>query len=264
MIKRIISKPIIVSLIIITVLILVNSFGLLNYSKKIFFKITNPLQEKVYQLSWRTNKLVSFWISIKNLKDKNEQLIEENQYLLGEMARLNNIYYENVFLREQLKLSEENKDDLVLTDVIGQNLSASGKYILINKGRLDGIKQKQMVIISGNILIGQIIEVEESVSKVKLVTDINSRVNAVIQDSDIDGLVQGGQNDLIMDLIPQGKEIIIGDTVVTSGLAGVFKRGLFIGRVQKIISTDVDVFQKVVIVNNIDWNSISRVFVIRN
>ena len=134
---------------------------------------------------------------------------------------------------------------------------------MINKGLRDGIEKGDVVIISKNILVGQITEVFESFSKIQSIIDSNSRVNALIQESNINGMIKGEQeNRLIIDLLPQGEIIENGQLVVTSGLAGFFPRGLLIGKIDKIISSDVQISQIAKIKPAVDFDKLERVFII--
>jgi len=103
----------------------------------------------------------------------------------------------------------------------------------------------------------------ESFSKIQSIIDSNSRVNALIQGSEINGLIKGGQeNDLVIDLLPQGEFIEQGQLVVTSGLSGFFPNGLLIGKIEKVISSDVQISQMAKIESAVDFDKLEKVFVI--
>ncbi len=102
-----------------------------------------------------------------------------------------------------------------------------------------------------------------SSSKVRLITDVNSRVNASLQESGTTGLVQGDLFGLTIDLISQGENIGDREMVITSGLAGVFHAGLLIGIIEKITSTDAQVFQKAKVDSAANFRALEKVFVIR-
>ena len=88
-------------------------------------------------------------------------------------------------------------------------------------------------------------------------------VNARIQNSDVMGIVKKGEKaDLTFDLIPQGKDIEIGNFVVSSGLSGLFPPGLLIGKIKRMISSDAQIYQTAEIDPAIDFNILNKVFVI--
>ena len=262
--KKIFSHPFILSLLIIGGLIFFNSQGWLKVPQDIFFKLTGSGQKIVYQFSLKVNNLVDFLVSIDELNQENIKLKEKNTELLSQLTQLNEIAQENEFLRQQMGLSVPETKELILANVIGQDPTSFGKYFLINKGKRDGVKEKAVVITAGNLLIGQVIEVTDAFSKVQLIIDSNSRVNARLQESAVTGLVKGGQGlSLLLDLLPQGKIIKEGDIVVTSGLAGMFPSGLLIGQIKRVISSDVQISQMAEIEPAVDFQTLEKVFVIK-
>jgi len=260
--KRIFKHPFVLSLLIIFSLIFINQRGWLNPVSNIFFKSSSLIQKNILYLSLKTNNFFNFIISIKNLNQENNKLKEDNLNLLSQLIELRETKEENEMLRDQIGLPLNDSNQLVLANIISKDSSDFGKYFLINKGRKDGIEEKFTVIASGNILVGQVTEVFNSFSKIRLITDPNSLINARIQDSEIDGLVRGEYNDLIFDLLPQGKEIEIGNMVITSSLSGLFPSGLIIGKIEKIISSDAQISQKAKISSVIDFNKLDKVFII--
>ena len=149
-----------------------------------------------------------------------------------------------------------------MADVIGGDSSGIGKYILINKGEKDGIDLKSAVILSDNFLIGQVIETGDSFSKVRLITDNNSRINVVLRDLKAQGILEMENGNLVVKFIPQGENIEKGQMVFTSGLAEVFPSGILIGRISGVISSDASISQKAEIELAADFKYLNRVFVI--
>jgi rod shape-determining protein MreC len=262
--KKFFSHPFILSWLIIVGLIFLNSQGWLNPIKDIFYSSTKPAQEIFYQFSHQINKLVVFISSINQLEQENIELRKENQELLARVAQLQEMERENQFLHQQIGLSDSEPKELILARVIGQEASGLGRYFLINKGKKDGVKEKAIVITAGNLLVGRVTEVASSFSKVQLIIDANSRVNALIQESGMTGLVKGDQGlSLVIDLLPQGEVIEKGQTVVSSGRAGLFPAGLLIGQIQRVISSDVQISQIAKVKPAVDFNELERVFVIK-
>jgi len=264
MLRKIFSHPFILSLLIIVSLIFFNSQGWLRIPQDIFFSLTGFGQKIGYQLSLRTNNLISFLASVNELGQENIQLKEENEELLSQLVQSKEMVRENKFFRQQIGLISRESPQLILANVIGQNLSHFEKCLLINRGVKDGVEEKAVVIMAGNFLIGHVIEVGNSFAKVQLIIDPNNRVNALIQESGVAGLVKSNQGlNLTIDLIPQGEVVKEGQTVITSGLAGIFPSGLFIGQISQVVSIDVQVFQEAKIKPAVDFKKLDKVFVIK-
>ncbi len=261
--KRIFKHPLILSLLIIFCLILINQQGWLNSVHNIFLRSSSFIQKNIFQISLKTNNFIDFVVSIKNIEQENIELKKYNSNLLGEIIKLKEIEKENEVLRKQIGLPLQELNKLILASVISKDSSDFGKYFLINKGKKDGIEKKSVVISSGNLLVGQVIEIFDSFSRIQLIVDPNSLVNARIQDSDIMGLIKGGPGlDLIFDLLPQGKNIEVNSAVVTSGLSGLFPAGLLIGQIKRVISSEAQISQIAEVKPVVDFNKLDKVFVI--
>jgi len=262
--KKILSHPFVLSLIIIIGIVLINNQGWLKPIKNFSYYLIKPGQNLSYQVSFKINNFFDFVGSINQLEEENRQVKQENQEFLSQLAQLREIDQENKFLREQLDLPDTKKGQLILADIIGQDSADLRRYFLINRGSKDGIKEKAVVITSGNLLIGQVFEVNGSFSKIQVITDANSRVNALIQETGTTGLVKGENGlNLIIDLLPQGQEIKENQLVVTSGLAGLFPAGLLIGRIAKVVSSDVQISQIAELRPVVEFERLTKVFVIK-
>jgi len=262
--KRFFGHPFILSLLIIAVFVFVGQQGWLKTIEDGFFKLISPGQKLIYQTSSETKDFVSLIFSIRGIEKENERIREENLNLLSRVSQLEGVLRENEFLRKQIGLSLPEDKELVLANIVGQEPAGLGQYILIDKGKKDGLKEKDVVVTAGNLLVGQIVEGADSFSKVRLITDPNSRINALIQKTGIIGLTESRQDiDLVIGLLPQGEIIEEGELVVTSGLAGIFPPGLLIGRIERIISSDAQISQRARLKPAVDFNNLDRVFIIK-
>ncbi|MBL7053212.1 MAG: rod shape-determining protein MreC [Candidatus Portnoybacteria bacterium] len=262
--RKFFSHPLILSLLIIFSLVFFNYQGWLKVPQDIILKLTNSTQETIYQYSLKINGFFNFLFSMNSLDQENIELKQENIKLFGQVIQLEEVVRENEFLRQQMELEVLENNGLILAHIIGWDSSNSGKSFLINKGKKNGVKEKAAIITSGNILVGQVIEVFDSFSIIQSILDPNSRINALIQESGITGLIRGNQGlNLILDLLPQREEIKEDQVVITSGLAGIFPPGLLIGKIQKVFSLDVQMSQTAEIEPIVDFNNLEKVFVIK-
>lgn len=231
-----------------------------------FYKISLPFLKFFYWINLKLTNFFSSFFSLRDLIQENAKLKQENRNLFSENISLKEVARENEVLRQVLNISLPKKSQLIIANVIGYNPQNLGEYILINKGSLDGLKEDLSVIDANKNLIGKIIEVHNRFSKVLLITDSNSRVNALVSDSADRprGIVKGEHGlNLIMEMLPRQIKIEKGQTVITSGLNDNFPKGLIIGQIQEIIFSETDIFQKVTIKPAIDFNKLEEVFVIK-
>ena len=245
-------------------LIFFNRLDWLEGPKDIFYQLTLPLQRSIYQLRSQVNNFFDFIFSLKELNQENIKLKEEKQRLQAVIAQLREVAQENQFLRQQLDLPEPTQWSMILANVIGQDSQNLSQYIFIDRGQKNGVREAAAVMTAGNILVGRVLESFKQTAKILLITDPNSKINALIQESRIAGLVRGDQpSGLIMDLVPQEKEVLVGQTVITSGLTGLFPKGLLIGQIKEVIISDPEVFQKIKLQPAADFEELERVFIIK-
>lgn len=246
-------------------LIFLNNHGYLNFVKNSFIKVSSPFQDILNSMSNRFGYFGQIIFQAKYLKAENEKLLLSYQEALGKIVQYEEIKAENNLLRKQLGFEENKKNVLLLADVIGRDPLVFGRTILINKGSGDGIKKQMPAIVAGNILIGQVVEVSDSTAKVRLLSDISSKVPVFIQNSRLDGLVKGdGTLALNLELVPKEIEMKSGELIISSNLGGIYPKGLFIGTVASVSSADNQFFQKAVISPAVNYQKLESIFVILN
>lgn len=202
---------------------------------------------------------------INQLGDINSDLEKQNKKLLAENVKLKELQLENQVLREQLGFAQHNPNlDLAACQVIGRDPNNFLQFITIDKGSDDGLK-KEMPVISEGYLVGKIMEIDKKSSKVFLITNPSSAVNALIQSSRATGIVKGELGfGLIIESVVQDVKVKQGDVVVTSGIGGVFPKGLVLGEVETVEEKQSNVFKKATIKPYVDFTSLEVVFVIKN
>ena len=105
-----------------------------------------------------------------------------------------------------------------------------------------------MPVVDEQGLVGRINSVTATTSKVLLITDSSSTVNAILQASRLTGIINGAPGSHpVMGFIPQGTEVGVGEVVLTSGMGGSFPKGIPIGQVVDVRQRDVNVFQEAVV-----------------
>tara|TARA_Y100000816_G_C26095690_1_gene579803 strand:- start:1231 stop:2442 length:1212 start_codon:yes stop_codon:yes gene_type:complete len=223
------------SLIILSVIILILS----NYN----FKVVNIIKSGVSEIVYRTSYAVSvpekvLDISIQGAgkfisqKSKINELKEELEGYRSKEISLNILKFENKNLKELL-------DDYLLLDnlsyakIIIDTKSPYLKSFIINKGTKDGV-EKGMVVLDKNFLVGKIIEVNFSTSRVLLLSDINSNIPISIEPGNLQAIATGLGNDFgqvnFLKKIHYNK-IKDGSFIYSSGTGGLIKSGIPIGKV---------------------------------
>lgn len=203
---------------------------------------------------------------LRELRDRNAQLEQQNQDLLTQIAGLRGLQEENNILRQLLNFTQENQQFQYQTAaVISRDPSPYLKFITINAGSREGLKPGMPVVTTGSTLIGRVDQVGLRSAKVQLLNDTSSAINVRLQASAISGLA-GGQPDggLLMQYIPLNAQIADNDIALTSGLGGNLPRGLVVGQVITVTKREFEMFQSAALRPAADYDRLTVVLVITN
>jgi len=238
-----------------------NSSSFSGNIRSFFYSLSTSSQEWLWE---KGDNVSDFWVSVfktEVIKKENERLILENQALVIENINLEYLKEENEVLKTafDIKLQEEFK--LEISQVIAKEISRD--YLIINKGSKDGIRFGFPVITEEKVLVGKIIEVYENTSRVQLSTAKDNSFDVEVLERDIYGLVEGeGNLTFSLGLISKEKEINIADKVITSVLGGNFPKGLLVGEVQRVNSSDVASFQEAELNPSFNIKELNYLFII--
>jgi rod shape-determining protein MreC len=194
---------------------------------------------------------------------------QENDILkkmLNESIEKNNQWHEielaNTRLRNLLNFQKEPNNRVVAAEVIGKDPSGWFKTVIIDKGKAEGL-QKGLPVVLPQGIVGQVIEVSSHYSKVMLIIDRNSAVDALVQRSRARGIIKGASADQCrFEFVLRKHDVQIGDTVIASGLDGVYPKGLRIGRVSDLSERKSDIFYDITVAPFVDYETLEEVLVI--
>ncbi len=232
-------------------------------------QLTSPAQVGTAGLTESVMDGIDFLVELRQLRQRNAELEQINSALLVNNFELREVERENQWLREQMDYAStrpglELRGSQIVARVIGRESNNFLEYIMLDLGKEHGV-QVGMSVVTDQGLVGRISEVTDTTSKVLLITDSSSAVNAILQSSRLNGVVRGTPSgDLVMDYIPQGEEFSEGEVVLTSGLGGRMPRGVPIGQVVEIRQRDIDVFQSAVVRPTVNFPRLELVMVVTN
>ena len=241
--------------------------GLLQPVEGLLLRLTAPIQEEISSFSTGLGNLAQTARDLRELRRRNEELEAQNAALLLDNVRLREVDTEAALLRALLNFTQSNptysiQGARVVGRTIAQDPSNLQSYITLDVGREAGI-ERNMPVITDRGLVGRISEVGDTWSRVLLIIDPQSTVNALTQSTRASGSVQGqADGSLIMRSIPQGDTVSVGDTVFTSGLGGNFPRQLLIGQIVEAERKDYDLYQSAVVQPTVDFGHLEAVLII--
>ncbi|MCR4323020.1 MAG: rod shape-determining protein MreC [Candidatus Azambacteria bacterium] len=182
---------------------------------------------------------------IKNASKEVTLLRKENQQLEEGSARHTELTRENDALRAQLGVGASRPRILMDAKVIAFDPLSFSYYAVINKGARDGVNPQMPVIMPGDVVFGKIKNVHETTSEVVLIADSGNKMSGITMSGGASGVLGGAKGgSLVLDLIEKSAELSLDEPVVTSGLDGVYPRGLIIGKIAEVISHEEGIFKQ--------------------
>ncbi|WP_300667546.1 rod shape-determining protein MreC [Desulfoluna sp.] len=194
---------------------------------------------------------------------------EENEVLRSEVAQLreqlngyNELKLLNGRMRSLLSFKEAKARNMVAAMVTGKDASLWYRTLIIDKGTEDGVAKGQPVVVPEGI-VGQVIEASGRYAKVLLITDRNSSVDALAQDTRARGVLKGGgAAECRFAYANRNDTIKTGQRIVSSGLDGVFPKGFFIGTVSEVHKGVSGIFQEVAVTPSVPFDKLEEVLVV--
>jgi len=256
---------------IIALLILIPLFNLssqlksareLKWYDKVVLWIVNPFQKAMTFGFNGVIDLGNHYLFLIGTQRENEKLLSENKGLVETINNMREINIENERLRTLLAFKKKYLPSAVLAEVIARDTTSEYQTIRINKG-LDVGLSRRMPVMTPSGVVGQLIQVWQHYSDVLLVTDHSHAIDVAIQRSRARGVLKGGV-DLSCELhyLTRTDDVVVGDVVVSSGIEGIFPKGILVGRVMEIEKKKTGVTRRVKVAPTVNLSKLEEVFVI--
>lgn len=205
------------------------------------------------------------YIFLVDVSKHNVKLQQQNEQLRGQVVQLEEIMQENARLRKLLKYPQEQNWQVLTARVIGNDPRAQFKSLLINRGKADGLRLLQPVVV-GDGLVGRIGKLGSHSALVLLVTDPNSAVDVLVQRSRARALLVGSTRAELgstkLEYLKRSDDVQKDDVVVTSGFDGLYPPGLPVGKIVRVESSASDVFHDAELKPFVDFESLQEVSVL--
>ena len=229
-----------------------------QYGQRVVTPATRPVAQGY-------TKVVSFFQAIGTLGSiipEINDLKRENLQLQAQVTELQEVRRENDTLRRELAAREADKEQKLLSaQVVGHSSVKFIPELVIDRGTRDGLVQYQPVLVAGQ-LVGVVADAGEATATVRLITAHNSVVPVVLANSRATGLLRGGLRGLVVEDLPTDVEVHPGEPVVTEKISPFEHKGIQVGTVEKVVSSQSEIFQVVSVASPIDFTTISFVTVV--
>lgn len=210
-----------------------------------------------------------FFENIETLKEQNDELKKENEELQKKALEYEILLTENELLKKHIKLSDLYPNySVIVADIIMDSGMSWDYTYTINRGSKDGI-EPNMAVIAEDGLVGYIESVTRSTAKVVSILDAGNSISARVTRTR-DTVISKGSIALSENMqmritnIPTGVTLVEGDKIETSGLGGIYPKGILIGKIKSFTQKNNPIENEAIVESFVDFNKLETVAVIKN
>ena len=239
--------------------------------ERILGNLLRPIGKVSINISENISDFFSNIKNIVNLKEENEMLKKQVSLLEEENRNYLNIIGKTDYLRNELRLLENTKYNLIEAQVTGKEPGNWFNRFTIDKGLKDGVEKGNTVVQGIQIdqntviegIVGRVVDVGDNWAKVVSIVDEDNRIAFKILRTQDGGIISGSIDGKITGYLFDDKaDVIKGDKLFTSGLGGAFTKDIYIGEIESVISDEKELMKTIEIKPAIDFKKLYKVFII--
>lgn len=230
---------------------------------RIVLEILSPVHVAISSIVNCIHDIWEGYILLVGLNKENKILKEK----LAKLEAINNhfleIEKENQRLKDLLEFRKTLPNVIISAQIIGKDATSWFRSILLDKGTKDGVKVNQPVVTHQG-LVGKIVRTAPSTALVELITDKNSRVAALIQKNRAEAILYGQSSPVcVLEYLDRDVDIQAGDYVISSGMGGIFPKGLILGIISKIGKKSYGLFQYAEVTPLVPFSMLEEVLILQ-
>ncbi len=238
--------------------------ALVALTKQVLLTSVSPLLRIVAVSKTASVTLWNEYLDLRRVRRDNQLLKEETRQLRAQVAELRETTVENSRLSYLLGMRNRVGTEAVAARVIGKDATNWFRTLLIDKGANEGI-QRHMPVVTTEGVVGRVVDVTALAARVQLITDPESAVGILIQRSRVVGVAVGSQGGTVqIKYLPLMADVVVGDRAITSGMGGMFPKGIPLGRVLRSSRpTNGALFQETEVQPVADFSRLEEVMVLK-
>ena len=224
--------------------------------------LISPFQKSISGSIHFVESIWRHYFNLVGVAQQNDALSQNLMAANNKINRLREIELSHTRIEQLLEFKSGLKQQMVAAAVVGKDPSPWFKTIIIDKGRDSGV-QRGMPVVTPNGIAGLIMDASSAYAKVLLIEDQNSAVDALVQGTRARGIIKGEPSGLLsLYYVLRRHTVAKDDVIISSGLDGVFPKGLQIGYVHEVNKPSSGIFQEVYVTPYVDFEKLEEVLVI--
>ena len=220
----------------------------------------NVISAALASVFYPAQMVISSVDEFRSVAHENEMLKEENARLRQETYYASEALQELARLHALVRFDDKWDYPIVTARVVGHNPGRFLTTLVINRGTSRGVKE-DMPVFSMNGLVGKVSKATLTHSRVQLLVDPNLKLSVLERRTRVVGFLESVDGRTLSAMIPTHAGVKVGDTLITSGLGGIFPKGIPVGTVTRIRPSDLEVMQLMDVVPFQEFSSLEEVFV---
>jgi rod shape-determining protein MreC len=201
------------------------------------------------------------YVSILDISEHNDELRSRLVLLEEENLQLKEALVASGRLERIAEIRADFEVPMLSSELVGVDPSPWFRSVLVNRGQTHGVRSG-MPVISERGLVGLVTTTSTRAAKATLVLDRQSAIDGIVQRSRSRGIVRGrGTDQLDFEFVVRGSDVRNGDVVISSGLGGVYPKGIRIGEVTSVSDPGSKLLQTAKLVPAVDFGRLEQVFV---
>jgi len=215
----------------------------MTYFRRTVITIISPFQVALNSVVGGINGFWNDYLFLVDTNSENELLREEVNRLRSEIQEVREELYRAGKLEEFAAYRSETGLVGMAARVIGESPDPWIKTIVVNRGIEEGVERGMPVVVPDG-LVGRVMAVAPHSSIVRLVIDRSSRVPVFVSRSRARAVLEGENSGTCqLKYLERTEDVVKGDSVITSGLAGVYPRGIEIGTITQVLKKNYGLYQ---------------------
>lgn len=236
----------------------------MTYFRRNVLAVTSPFQSGFTAVVGGISGLWDNYLDLYGVRDENRELRDEVNLLRTEVQKLREELFRAGRLDEFAAYRFETGFEGTVARVIGESPDPWTRTIVANRGGSDGIGRGSPVVTPDG-LVGRVVEISNHSSVVRLIVDRSSRVPVVVMRSRARAILEGENSGTCqLKYLDRTQDVLEGDVIITSGLAGIYPRGVEIGSVTQVIRKSHGLYQYAKVLPQAPLGRLEDVLILRS
>jgi rod shape-determining protein MreC len=234
----------------------------LSFARQAILFVVTPFIKVTAVTTGSLGRVWHDYVDLRALREENQRLKQESAILQRRISQLEEHALETQRLQGLLAMRATSRANYLAARIVGKDATNWFKTLLIDRGSQAGLR-RNLPVVAPDGLVGRVVEVTPYTAKVQLITDPVSASGGLLQRTRVTGIVSGNLGaGLKVRYLPLLADVAVGDEVVTSGMGGVFPKGIPVGRVVAVERKSGALFQEAVLQPKVDLGRLEEVLIL--